>query len=207
MNSSDSAILKSPRRLATRKRRRAILDAALACFLKSGFDAATIEHIRDASGASFGSIYHHFGSKQAIAAALYVEGLTELESTLQATRKLHSEVRSGLRAQVRSYFDWLQTHRDMALYIFRVSTADQVGSDAEQINTVNRSSQDGLANWLAPFVERGEVAPLPPDLFDTVVFGPCSHFARHWLAGREELNIEDVVDHLAESIIRALCVS
>lgn len=197
----------SPRRLATSKRRRAILDAALSCFLKSGFDAATIEHIRDASGASFGSIYHHFGSKQAIAAALYVEGLHELDVALSAARESQSNVRDGLKAQVRGYFDWLQTHRDMALYIFRISTADQVGQAAEQIDTVNRRSQDGLADWLRPFVERGEVAAMPEDLYDTVVFGPCSHFARHWLAGREELNIEDVVDHLADSIIRALGVT
>src|SRR5689334_13103758 len=95
----------SPRRLATSKRRRAILDAALSCFLKSGFDAATIEHIRDASGASFGSIYHHFGSKQAIAAALYVEGLHELDLALSAARESQANVRDGLKAQVQGYFD------------------------------------------------------------------------------------------------------
>ena len=35
---------------------------------------------------------------------------------------------------------------------------------------------------------------------------PCSHFARHWLAGRKELIMEDVVEYLSESIIRALRV-
>jgi hypothetical protein len=93
----------------------------------------------------------------------------------------------------------------MALYLFRISTADQAGPAAEQIDAVNRNSQHGLAEWLKPFVERGEIVAMPDDLYDTVVFGPCSHFARHWLAGREELRIEDVVDHLTQSIIRALC--
>jgi AcrR family transcriptional regulator len=199
--------IRSPRRLATSKRRRAILDAALSCFLKSGFDAATIEHIRDASGASFGSIYHHFGSKQAIAAALYVEGLQDVDQALQRAREAHDNVRDGLKAQVRGYFEWLQSHRDMALYIFRISTADQAGRAAEQIDEVNRRSQKALADWLRPFVERGEVVRMPDDLYDTVVYGPCSHFARHWLAGREDLNIEDVVEHLSESIIRSLCVA
>lgn len=196
----------SPRRLATSKRRRAILDAALSCFLKAGFEAATIEHIRDASGASFGSIYHHFGSKQAIAAALYVEGIQELDHALRTARESHDNVRDGIMAQVRGYFDWLTTHRDMALFVFRVSTADQVGQPAQQIDSVNRRSQDGLAAWLEPFVKRGEVVRMPPDLYDTVVYGPLSHFARHWLAGREELQVEDVVEHLAESIIRSVCV-
>jgi AcrR family transcriptional regulator len=195
----------SPRRMATRKRRRDILDAALGCFLQNGFEAATIEHIRDASGASFGSIYHHFGSKQAIAAALYEEGISELEAALHEVRKDLTDVREGLRAQVRTYFDWLSDHKGMALFIFRVSTADQAGRAAEQIDSANTRSQQGLSDWLRPFVERGEVIDMPPDLYDTVVFGPCSHFARHWLVGREELDFDDVVKHLSESIIRSVC--
>jgi len=195
----------SPRRQATRKRRRAILDAALSCFLQNGFEAATIEHIRDASGASFGSIYHHFGSKQAIAAALYVEGLAKLETALQHARQDQTDVRAGLRAQIQAYFEWLEHHKGMALFLFRVSTADQVGRAAEQIDSVNYQSQQKLSDWLRPFVEVGEVVRMPTDLYDTVVFGPCSHFARHWLAGREELRFEDVVEHLSTSIIRSLC--
>jgi AcrR family transcriptional regulator len=194
----------TPRRQATRKRRRAILDAALSCFLRNGFEAATIEHIRDASGASFGSIYHHFGSKQAIAAALYEEGINELESALQQARQAHADVREGVRAQVQTYFDWLASNRDMALFLFRVSTADQAGRAAQQIDSVSHRSQVSLSEWLRPFVERGEVVRMPDDLYDTVIFGPCSHFARHWLAGREELKFDDVVKHLSDSIIRAL---
>jgi hypothetical protein len=116
-------------------------------------------------------------------------------------------VREGLRAQVKAYFDWLSANRDMALFLFRVSTADQVGRAAQQIDTVSHRSQESLFAWLRPFVERGEVARMPDDLYDTVVFGPCSHFARHWLAGREELKFDEVVRHLSDSIIRALCVA
>jgi AcrR family transcriptional regulator len=197
----------SPRRQATRKRRRDILDAALACFLQNGFEAATIEHIRDASGASFGSIYYHFGSKQEIAAAVYEEGVAELENSLEEVRRGQTDVREGLRAQVQTYFDWLWNHKAMALFLFRVSTADQAGHTAEQINSVNFRSQQSLTDWLRPFAERGEIVEMPTALYDTVVFGPCSHFARHWLVGREELDFADVVEHLSESIIRSLCIA
>jgi AcrR family transcriptional regulator len=56
-------------------RRETILEAALECFNERGFAAATVEEIRRRSGASIGSIYHHFGGKEGIAAELYVEGL------------------------------------------------------------------------------------------------------------------------------------
>ena len=55
-----------------------ILDAALACFNEKGFTATTVEDVRGRSGASVGSIYHHFGGKEQIAAAIYVEGLIGL---------------------------------------------------------------------------------------------------------------------------------
>src|SRR6266566_5134063 len=56
-------------------RRSRILEAALACFNERGFTATTIEEICQRSGASVGSVYHHFGGKEGLAAALYVEGL------------------------------------------------------------------------------------------------------------------------------------
>src|ERR1044072_5609834 len=48
-----------------------ILEAALGSFAATGGTA--IEEVRKRSGASVGSIYHHFGGKDGIAAALYVQ--------------------------------------------------------------------------------------------------------------------------------------
>ncbi len=50
-------------------RRDQILAAALGAFAEKGFAAATIEDVRERSGASTGSIYHHFGDKEGLAAA------------------------------------------------------------------------------------------------------------------------------------------
>ena len=50
-------------------RKQAILEAALAAFLQKGVLATTIDDVRERSGASVGSIYHHYGSKEGIAAA------------------------------------------------------------------------------------------------------------------------------------------
>jgi AcrR family transcriptional regulator len=57
------------------ERQEAILSAALECFTSRGFAATTVEEIRRRSGASIGSIYHHFGGKEGLAAELCVEGL------------------------------------------------------------------------------------------------------------------------------------
>jgi AcrR family transcriptional regulator len=69
-------------------RRREILDAALACFVEKGLVVTTIDEIRLAAGASIGSLYHHFDSKEDLAAALYVEGLRDYQEG--AVAELHA---------------------------------------------------------------------------------------------------------------------
>jgi AcrR family transcriptional regulator len=64
------------KRMGTDSRREQILQAALACFLENGVAATSIAEIRQRSGASTGSIYHFFQSKEAIAVALYLQGLS-----------------------------------------------------------------------------------------------------------------------------------
>src|SRR6185436_8786528 len=65
------------------QRKEAVLEAALACFEELGYDNTSIEDIRARSGASIGSIYHHFGRKEVIAAALYVDTLVKYRAGLR----------------------------------------------------------------------------------------------------------------------------
>lgn len=51
--------------------RTAILDAALAVFLESGYEDANVADIVQRSGRSVGSIYHHFGGKPELFIALW----------------------------------------------------------------------------------------------------------------------------------------
>ncbi|MBS0207858.1 MAG: TetR/AcrR family transcriptional regulator [Planctomycetes bacterium] len=188
------------RRKQTSKRRRSILDASLRCFLRHGVEAATIEQIRDASGASSGSIYHHFGSKQAIAVALYVEGMEELAELYRAAMQGQTSLEAGLRAIVRSYFQWVVKNRDWAMYLLRVATADLSADDAAHVDELNRRTRQALSAWLCPFAERGELIDVPDDLYTSLVFGPLTHFARHWLAGRLKIDPAVAARHFATTV-------
>jgi AcrR family transcriptional regulator len=188
----------------TQKRRRDILSASLRCFLRHGVDAATIEQIRHGSGASAGSIYHHFGSKQGIAVALYVEGQAELADVFRSAMKGQESLKEGIAAIIRGYCTWVAQNPDWAMYLLRVATADLSKTDAAAINEINLQIRDDLVQWLRPFAERGEVGELPEDLYTSVVHGASSHFARHWLAGRQQLDLLAAAAQLADSTWRAL---
>ncbi len=69
---------KARKRLTGDERRESILEAALGCFLEKGYIATTINDIREASGATTGSIYHFFDGKGALALALLEDAVARL---------------------------------------------------------------------------------------------------------------------------------
>lgn len=51
--------------------KRDILLAALACFNEHGLEPTTIEMVRLRCNTSVGNLYHHFGNKEGLVAALF----------------------------------------------------------------------------------------------------------------------------------------
>ena len=89
--------------MARSSRKQEILQAALACFTEFGVEATTIEMIRDRSGASIGSLYHHFGNRERIIAALEWKAPWFLVSGLahEGTRDVMRRVQAELDEQAR----------------------------------------------------------------------------------------------------------
>ncbi len=66
-----------------RHRRRQVLDAAAACFGRSGFHGASMAEISKAAGMSAGHIYNYFDSKDAIIAAFVEENVERVSALLR----------------------------------------------------------------------------------------------------------------------------
>jgi AcrR family transcriptional regulator len=91
-------------------RRQAILEAAQAVFLAHGVAAASMEEIRDRSGASIGSIYHHFRDKEGIAEALHARVLDGYQAGFLAALAGRG-AREGVQAVVEHHRRWPTTRR------------------------------------------------------------------------------------------------
>src|SRR5262249_4537599 len=115
--------MRSTRRHAPRDRRRIILMAALDCFTTQGVTATTIEEIRAKSGASIGSIYHHFGSKENLAATLYVEGLRDYQAGLLKDLRRRRGAETGIKAVVAYHLAWIRDHANWARYLLHMREA------------------------------------------------------------------------------------
>ena len=190
--------------LSTVRLERRILDAALACFLENGIEGTTIEHIRAASGASNGSIYHHFGSKGAIALALYVEGMQRYQTEILAQLQHETDAEGGIRAIVVGHLKWVEANPELGLFLSRAGMTEVSGPIATRIAEVNAEFFRVVHEWLRPFIDRGDVIRLRPALYAPLIVGPAAHVARHWLAHRLSVDLSEVAEVLAAAAWRAL---
>lgn len=184
-------------------RRGEILDAALACFTRLGYSGTTIEDVVRASGASVGSIYHHFGGKERLAAALYVEGLADYQrgflDELQAER---SGGEDAVKALVRHHIRWVRDNPDLARYLLSSREAEVVEASSEALRAMNRELFEATRRWQERWSD--EVRELPLGLLHAIVIGPAQELARHWLAGREKHSIEKAEPVLADAAWKAV---
>ena len=76
------------------------MQAALGLFVTKGYAATTMDDLRRRSGASIGSIYHHFGTKEVVAAALYAGGLRDYQGGYLRELERHTDAQAAVRAVV-----------------------------------------------------------------------------------------------------------
>lgn len=171
------------RSAASERRRQSILDAALVCFLERGIAATTAEEIRDRSGASIGSIYHHFGDKEGIAGAVYVEGIRSYQEGFLRVIGRQRGARPGIEGAVRYHLRWVEANPERARYLFAVREPQMVGSMRAEVRELNRRFYGAVEGWVSPHMRAGVLRALSADLLQALWFGPAQHFARLWLTG------------------------
>jgi AcrR family transcriptional regulator len=89
-----------------------ILDGALYVFSRNGYTAATISDVVAASGASIGSIYHHFGGKSELFLAIH-QRLTFAVGQ-RITEAGHIATLASFDEQARGYLEAIWTNRRIA---------------------------------------------------------------------------------------------
>ena len=177
-----STILAAPL-TATRPR---ILEAALEVFTRSGYHAATIQEIRAASGASVGSIYHHFGGKEGLAAALYLEGLRDYQRSFTDVLEGTGDAERMVRAIVSNHLRWVAEKPDMAGYLMSSREAEVARVTERELKAMNREVIAVTREWIDREVRAGALRAMPTALYYALLIGPAQEFARQWVRNPDE---------------------
>lgn len=185
-------------------RRLAILGAALDCFLRHGVETTTIDMIREASSASTGSIYHHFGSKEGVAVELYLEGLRSFRAFQMAAFEGVTSLESGVRAVVYANVDWIGEQPDWARFLFNHRGVLAHAPDASGVRSELGTSQSAFAEWMAASLPPHQRLRWPLEAYLALVVGPVHEYARHWLAGQRTVPLESLREFFADAACRAV---
>ena len=150
----------------------AILDAGLR--LPATFSALDLAV---ESGTSIGSIYHHFGS---------------LDAVLPKT-----DLESGIDALVAAYLHWT---RDFELDARFLHFGHALTTDELESARVSRVS--ALVRWLTRFVD--ELVPLPAALFEMLLIGPLAETARRWLVRFPGVDLDQAITALPPRLLASI---
>ncbi|MEW6112177.1 MAG: TetR/AcrR family transcriptional regulator [Thermodesulfobacteriota bacterium] len=195
---------KDSRHAKTPSRRREIIQGALACFIELGFAQTSMVDIGRRSRASMGSIYHHFKSKEQLAAEVYLEGIGHYQEGFLAVLENQHTAREGIYAVVRYHLQWVSEHPDWTRYLFQKANAAFMASARDVFAGLNAEFMKRCAKWLAVHVMHGTIRRLPPDMYVAILLGPLMEYTRLYLGGHTCTPVEHATQELASAAWNSL---
>jgi AcrR family transcriptional regulator len=167
-------------------------------------DGFTVNAVTTASGVSLGSLYHHFGSFDGLAAALYSKCMAQLFDALIDALQRTRTARTGIRALVVTYLRFTEDYPAVARFIHASAYAGYLSAHAAQITAAKAPRLEAVAGWLRPHVASGELVDLPEPLIEILLIGPVAETARRWLSDVPGVDISQAVRVLPDRIWRSL---
>ncbi|MEV0366424.1 TetR/AcrR family transcriptional regulator [Nocardia fusca] len=159
-----------------------LLDAALTVHEQGEF---TVQAVQLVSGVSLGSLYHHFGSFDGLAAALHARCLAELLDGVVIELERASTARTGVTAVVTAYITFVMDQPTKARFLHSSANAAYLPAYADMIAETKRLRMTRIESWLAPHIAAGSIEDLTDSLTEILLIGPVAELSRRWLTGAE----------------------
>ncbi|KOG22828.1 MULTISPECIES: TetR/AcrR family transcriptional regulator [Streptomyces] len=181
-----------------------LLTTALRVYADSGQQGFTVNAVSAASGVSLGSLYHHFGSFDGLAAALYIRCMEQLCGEVVAALTRTRTGRTGVRAVITAYLRFTEEHPDAALFIHASAYSGHLVAHADRIRAAKEPLLSAIGDWIRPLVEAGEIAPTPGPVIEALVIGPAAETARRWLSSTYDVDLTEAARVLPDRVWRSL---
>ncbi len=189
---------------SSEKRTADIIQAALECFTSSGLTDTSMADICATANASTGSVYHHFKSKEQLAAAVYLKGIEAYQSGMIRTIIKETDAFKGITAVIRYHLKWIQVNRDWAQFLFQKRHSSFLEENEDKLSSLNREFMKTVSGWFDRHIEAGTIRHLKWDLLLSLLMGPCEEYTKFYLSNKTVTKIDEAVKELSLSVWRSL---
>lgn len=176
--------------------RERVLDAARGLFFAQGVEHSTIAEICRLSGVSNGSVFHHFGSKEAIALEIFLAVRRDYWQQVLAAMEACAEVPDAAEASVRAAFAFQHDNPEAYAFMLDTSAAPWVLRQTTALKDLNAAFSERAMRWAVPHVAAGKLPALSIHTFGALIFGLPQWIAREARAGLSVPETEVVIEEL-----------
>lgn len=180
-----------------------LMAAATRLFADQGYDRTSVQEIVEAAGVTKGALYHYFGSKDDLLHGIYGRLLGLQQQRLDALARESGPVEERLRAAAADVVVTTIENLDDAMIFFR--SMHQLSPEKQrQVRAERRLYHERFR----ALIEEGRQAGVfstatPADLVVDYHFGSVHHLSS-WYRPDGRLTPQEVADHLADLLMRAL---
>lgn len=193
----------APAAAAAKDTKTRILDAALQVYASSEGGQLNVHAIVAASGASLGSLYHHFGNMDGLSAALYARCMRALLDAIAEALDEARSPRSGTFALVRAYLEFARTQPVAARFIHASAYASFLPAHADAIVLSKSEPLARIRAFFMQHVRAGALVELNESWLEMLLIGPVAEVTRRQLAG-EPFDLTQAAEVLAPRIWRSI---
>ena len=169
-----------------------IIEGALRRFSQDGVSATTLASLREESGVSVGSFYHHFASKEHVFGVLYAEILQAYQEAFIGELTRHDDARSGIEAIVALHMAWCGDHPERARLLISERPPRREEPGGPEVNDARRAFFRQVADWWRPHMKEGLLQPVHPTMCYVLWLGPAQEMCRLWFAGAHQPTEEEI---------------
>lgn len=163
-----------------------IADAALSCFLSTGYGGTSVDDIVKAAGMSKGGIYWHFKSKEEIFLYLIKKWMSETERELLDLLTGTDSAKEKLRKFKEYYLEKINGPVSAIVYEFTLQAKDKEILNKLNICIRNSKRKSIIKNYILSAIHKGEFRPLDADAAANVLISVFEGMSLQWFTQHKD---------------------
>ncbi|KRG62189.1 TetR family transcriptional regulator [Stenotrophomonas humi] len=156
--------------------RASLLSTARRVFSEHGYAATSMDDLTAQAGLTRGALYHHFGDKRGLLAAVVDQIDAETDTRLQAISNAAEDAWEGFRQRCVAYLD-MALEPDIQRIVLRDARAVLGGASPDS----QRHCVASMQRLIDSLIQRGVIAPVDARALASLIYGSLAE-AAFWIA-------------------------